>query len=183
MKLARLFFIFFIITQSCKQTNKDVKVVVKSKPRIEKKSQKLKEIDIKSSTDSIVFDLEKYIVYFVKSKKKCWSTIKVQNKISNRINRLDTKVNMCFEKNSIEDFSPNQKYLLLHSIEKGILEIDGNKEEVEKYYCIFFDIENMKLSEKNTDLFCSGEWNDLNEWIISEDEKYKAEELFGNGTD
>ena len=84
------------------------------------------------------------------------------------------------KKNSISDFSPNKKYLLLHAVEKGEL-FDGNSvEEIEKYNCMFLDIENIVLSEKYSDLFCSGEWKDQDKWMVDEEEIYEAKKIFND---
>ena len=171
-----IFLLFIVILSSCR-TKKSERIIV-NKSDTELSSVKLKKVIKQIKNDSIVFELDRYFIYFIDSKYKCWKTIKIMDKTNNRIHLLATDNVLCFEENGIHNFSPNQKYLLLHSIEKGILYTGIDSIEVEKYYCIFLDIENRKLSGRNYGLFCGGQWSSSNEWILDEEEKYNAIDLF-----
>ena len=179
-EFSKLLIIFFVCLNSCKKgEQKEKKLVVKLK---EENNQifpkKLKLLEKKIKQDSLIFELNNHIIYFLEKKNECWDMLKIKDKVKNQVFLLNTDKSLCFESNSLDDFSPNQKYLILHSLERGILNVGDKKESIEKYYCIFLDIKNRKLSKKNQELFCTGEWNSLNEWIIDEEDKYNPVDFF-----
>lgn len=183
----RYILILLLITFSCKQQKKDI-VVQKS----EVFSTKTATIDnvqnkaildtIKSivSNDTITFQLKKISISFINKKDHCWKNIQIKNLQDGILTEIKTPKEICFEKNRISDFSPNQKFLLLHAIERGILSDGNSEEEIEKYNCMFLDLENKIVSEKYNDLFCSGEWKNPDQWIIDEEESYDGKDLFKN---
>ncbi|MCD9583447.1 hypothetical protein, partial [Tenacibaculum maritimum] len=140
--------------------------------------KKLKLVEKKIKQDSLIFELNNYIIYFLNKENECWNMLKIKDKVKNQVFLLNTDKSLCFESNSLDDFSPNQKYLTLHSLERGILDVRDKKESIEKYYCIFLDIKNRKLSKRNQELFCSGEWNSFNEWVIDQEDKYNPVDFF-----
>ncbi|XKX05655.1 hypothetical protein R8G61_15155 [Tenacibaculum maritimum] len=63
--------------------------------------------------------------------------LKIKDKVKNQVFLLNTDKSLCFESNSLDDFSPNQKYLTLHSLERGILDV-RDKKKVLKSIIVFF---------------------------------------------
>jgi len=178
--LAIVIFLFF----SCKKENKIGTINKDESLSIEIISDKIKDekkLDsIKSfiKNDTLFFQLKGMSISFLNNEENCWKNIQITDIESGIISEIETPIGICFEKNSISDFSPNQNFLMLHAIEKGILS-DGNSErKIEKYNCMFLDIKRKVVSEKYSDLFCSGEWTSSNQWFIDEDEHYEASQLF-----
>jgi hypothetical protein len=168
--------ILFVLLFSCKTENKSKKqsTLLANKNKIEK----LDSIKIYEVNDTLNFKLDKVLLMFINKKNGCWKNIEIKDLVHNSIKRIKTPLNICFEKNAITDFSPNQKFLQLHALERGIL-LDGNLEQnVEKYNCIFLDIENLLLSKKYTGMFCSGEWQESDKWVIDDYEYKQAKDLF-----
>ena len=166
--------ILYLILLSCKVDKKPENQLVKDS-KIEKSNDTIIK---KKSNDTLSFKLDSILLQFVNKKNDCWKNIDIKDLVNNTTKRIQTPLNICFEQNTISDFSFNQKFLLLHAIERGILS-DGNyNENVEKYNCIFLDIENLKLSKKYSDLFCSGEWQGDDTWVIDEHEFKEAKSLF-----
>ncbi len=172
--------LLLVITFSCKKENKNSAIRKSENSSIDHLQNKIVLDTIRSivKEDTLIFQLKNASIFFTNRKESCWKNIQIRSLKDKVLTQIKTSNDICFEKNHIADFSPNQKYLLLHAIEKGILS-DGNySEEVEKYNCMFLDIDNKIISDKYSDLFCSGEWKNQDQWIVDEEENYKGKELF-----
>ncbi|MBQ4819637.1 hypothetical protein [Aquimarina sp. MMG016] len=182
----RCIIILLLIAFSCKKEKKDSAVhkseVFSVETVIDSVQNKVVLDTIKSivRNDTLVFQLKNLSISFIDRKDDCWKSIQIKNLQNKVLTEIETPKEICFERNRISDFSPNQKYLLLHAIERGILSDGNSVEEVEKYNCMFLDIENKIVSEKYSDLFCSGEWKNLDQWMVDEEESYDGKDLFKN---
>ena len=177
--------ILLSINFSCRQEQKDSKIAIKSevvpKEEVIYKTQNKVVLDtIKStiSSDTLRFQLNDISIFFIDKQDNCWKNIQIKNLQKGTLIEIKTPKEICFEKNRISDFSPNQNFLLLHAIEKGILSDGTSEEEVEKYNCMFLDIKQKIISEKYNGLFCSGEWKAPDQWFIDEEEYYEIKSLF-----
>ncbi|GAA0722294.1 hypothetical protein GCM10009430_24560 [Aquimarina litoralis] len=182
----RYLIVLLIIVFSCKEkksknissiddkTSKDIRIdTISSYKQIDTIIHTIK-------NDTLIFKLSDKVLYFSDKVENRWKKIQVKKLENGVITNVSTPKELSYEKSDISDFSPNQKYLLLHAIEKGELSDGNSVEEIEKYNCMFLDIQNIKLSDKYEDLFCSGEWKDQDKWMVDEEETYRLEEIFKN---
>jgi len=173
-------FIIILIIFSCSQNKSNDFLIKKSKDHLQKKINLKAVIEKKNKNDTLFFQLTNFIVFFINKDKKneCWREIEIKNLHTEKVVQVKTPLNFCFEKNDLENFSPSQNFLLLHAIERGIVSDQKNKTEVEKYYCIFLDIQQKKISKKHNNMFCSGEWEKPDKWTINDNQSYSTDELF-----
>ena len=103
-----------------------------------------------------------------------WRNIQIKDSQTGLFTEIQKPVGICFEKNRVFDFSPDQRFLVLHAIEKGEVLNGSSVEYIEKYSCMFLDIERKVISERYSDLICSGEWKDFDQWFIDNEEYYEG---------
>ncbi|MFL0075689.1 hypothetical protein, partial [Tenacibaculum maritimum] len=91
-EFSKLLIIFFVCLNSCKKNEqKETKSVVKLKVENNKIfPKKLKLVEKKIKQDSLIFELNNYIIYFLNKENECWNMLKIKDKVKNQVFLLNT---------------------------------------------------------------------------------------------